>query len=207
MSDIPLPDDPQMSLLGDPLAAESVPGSERRLRQVGTNRARRAIKAAQAAQRTSLERAADHLNGMVSSPAFLTVHIVWFAVWIAWNSGALGLPKFDPYPFGFLTMVVSLEAIFLSIFVLMSQARESYIAELREEFSLQVVLRMEAEITKTLQLVAGLYTRLGHRVGQDPELSAMLQPLDADSIEEELLAQLRAVREERWQAMLRSRRS
>ena len=67
-------------------------------------------------------------------------------------------------------MVVSLEAIFLSIFVLMAQKRESAIAELREELALQVNLRIEEEMTKTLQLVAGLYTRLGHRVAEDPEL-------------------------------------
>ncbi len=75
-------------------------------------------------------------------------------------------------------MVVSLEAIFLSIFVLMAQQRESAIAELREELSLQVSLRVEQEVTKTLQLVAGLYTRMGHRVSDDPELHHMLQPLD-----------------------------
>ena len=75
-------------------------------------------------------------------------------------------------------MVVSLEAIFLSIFVLMAQKRESAIAELREELALQVNLRIEEESTKTLQLVAGLYTRLGHRVSDDPELADMMQPLD-----------------------------
>ncbi|HEX6059127.1 MAG TPA: hypothetical protein VFZ11_08930, partial [Gemmatimonadaceae bacterium] len=50
----------------------------------------------------------------------------------------------------------------------------------------------EEEITKTLQLVAGLYTRLGHRVGEDEELKIMLQPLDPERIEEELIAQIRA---------------
>src|SRR5690349_24242941 len=88
-------------------------------------------------------------------------------------------------------MVVSLEAIFLSIFVLMSQNRESAIAELREEVTLQVNLRMEEEVTKTLQLVAGLYTRLGYRMGEDAELHDMLQPLDASAIEAELIAQIR----------------
>jgi uncharacterized membrane protein len=166
-------------------------GFERRTRQAGTNRARRAIKAAHAAQRTAMERFADHLTGVASSTPFLVAHVFWFAGWILWNTGAFGLPAFDPYPFGFLTLVVSLEALFLSIFVLMSQAREAKIAELREEISLQVTLRMEEEVTKTLQLVAGLYARLGHTVGQDPELSDMLQPLDADGIEQELVDQLR----------------
>jgi uncharacterized membrane protein len=91
-----------------------------------------------------------------------------------------------------MTTIVSLEAIFLSIFVLMAQQRESAIAELREELGLQVNLRVEQEVTKTLQLVAGLYTRLGHRVSDDPELHHMLQPLDVRAIERDLLAQIEA---------------
>ena len=122
-------------------------------------------------------------------------HVVWFAGWILANTGALGIRPFDPFPFGLLTLVVSLEAIFLSIFVLMAQSRESTVAELREEVSLQVVLRMEEEVTKTLQLVAGLYTRLGHQVGDDPELREMLGPLDADEIERDLVDQIKAARE------------
>ena len=122
-------------------------------------------------------------------------HVVWFAGWILANTGALGIRPFDPFPFGLLTLIVSLEAIFLSIFVLMAQSRESTVAELREEVSLQVVLRMEEEVTKTLQLVAGLYTRLGQQVSEDPELRDMLGPLDADEIERDLVDQIKAARE------------
>jgi uncharacterized membrane protein len=87
-------------------------------------------------------------------------------------------------------MIVSLEAIFLSIFVLMAQKRESAIAELREELVLQVNLRIEEEVTKSLQLVAGLYTRLGLRVAEDPDLVDMIAPLDIVSIERDLVAQI-----------------
>ena len=121
-------------------------------------------------------------------------HVVWFAAWILANTGALGIHPFDPFPFGLLTLVVSLEAIFLSIFVLMAQSREATVAELREEVSLQVVLRMEEEVTKTLQLVAGLYTRLGHQLSNDPELRGMLGPLDADKIERDLIEQIKQAR-------------
>jgi uncharacterized membrane protein len=154
--------------------------------------AMRAVKAVHTADRTRMERLADQMTRIASAPYFLTMHIFWFALWIVINVGATPIPPFDPYPFGLLTMVVSLEAIFLSIFVLMSQARESAIAELREELTLQVNLRMEAEVTKALQLVAGLYTRLGHKVGDDPELQEMLQPLDSESIERELMEQIEA---------------
>jgi uncharacterized membrane protein len=87
---------------------------------------------------------------------------------------------------------VSLEAIFLSIFVLMTQNRESRIGELREELTLQVNLRIEEEITKTLHLVAGLYSRLNLQLADDPELRAMLEPLDPQAIESDLADQINA---------------
>ena len=149
------------------------------------------------AQRSRIEVIADGLTRWAASTPFLLVHVIWFAGWMLVNTGALGVPPFDPFPFGLLTMIVSLEAIFLSIFVLMAQSRESAIAELREEVSLQVVLRMEEEVTKTLQLVAGLYARAGHAVADDAELREMLGPLDATDIEQDLIQQIEAARHPR----------
>jgi uncharacterized membrane protein len=165
---------------------------ERRKRRYVANLAFGAIKAQHAAHRTLLERAVDKLNEVASSTWFLVLHAIGFAFWLLWNTGQLGMRPVDPFPFGLMTTIVSLEAIFLSIFVLMAQQRESAIAELREELGLQVSLRVEQEVTKTLQLVAGLYTRLGHRVSDDPELHHMLQPLDVKAIERDLLAQIEA---------------
>jgi uncharacterized membrane protein len=174
-----LPDDPYRSLTAT---------DRRGVRSV--SRAMRALKAGHAADRTVVERFADALTRAASSALFFNLHVVWFVVWIVWNTGTFGLVPFDPFPFGLLTMVVSLEAIFLSMFVLMAQSRESAIAELREELTLQVNLRIEQEVTKTLQLVAGLYTRMGYKMADDPELMEMLKPLDAEGIEKELLAQI-----------------
>ncbi|HEY4217034.1 MAG TPA: DUF1003 domain-containing protein [Gemmatimonadaceae bacterium] len=163
---------------------------DRRRGRLIANRAFGALKAQHAAEHTWVEAAADRLNVVAASTPYLVIHLVWFGLWIPWNLGWFGLPLFDPYPFGLLTMIVSLEAIFLSIFVLMAQKRESAIAELREEMALQVSLRIEEESTKTLQLVAGLYTRLGHRVAEDPELMAMMQPLDVAALEKDLMTQI-----------------
>src|ERR1043166_12684 len=160
---------------------------DRRQRRLVANRAIGAVKAQQAKGRTIIGVLADVLTDFAASTPFLLIHVAWFLVWITWNTGMLRLAPFDPYPFGLLTMVVSLEAIFLSIFVLMAQKRESAVEELGEEMSLQVVLRLEEEVTKTLQLVAGLYTRLGHKFAEDPELHEMLQPLDIHAIERELM--------------------
>ena len=187
-----MPPDPIQAPGANSAPEEGPRPTERRLRRAGMSRALRAMKAQKAADRTATERLADWLTDVAGSTAFLIFHVVWFATWLVWNVGLLGLRPFDPFPFGFLTLVVSLEAIFLSIFVLLGQRRESAIAELREEVTLAVMLRAEEEITKTLQLVAGLYARLGQRVGEDEELQVMLQPLDPDLIEAELLEQIRA---------------
>ena len=97
---------------------------ERRRRRLVANRAIGALKAKHASERTLIQAIADRLNYAASSAPFLVFHAVWFVIWMAWNVGLFGLRPFDPFPFGLLTMIVSLEAIFLSIFVLMTQGRE-----------------------------------------------------------------------------------
>ena len=167
--------------------------AERRVRRsTGINTAFRAIKAQHSSNRSRVEVLADRMIGFASSTPFLVVHAIIFIAWIVWNVPGIPLPRFDPYPYGMLTTIVSLEAIFLSIFVLMTQSRESRIGELREELTLQVNLRMEEEITKTLHLVAGLYARLGLKMADDPELRAMLEPLDPKKIENDLAEQISA---------------
>ena len=179
---------------GPTIVTEAPASTEKRRirRSTGLNKAFRAIKAQHSANRTRSEILADRMIGLASSTAFLVIHAVLFIVWIVWNIPGVPLPKFDPYPYGMLTTIVSLEAIFLSIFVLMTQSRESKIGELREEVTLQVNLRIEEEVTKTLHLVAGLYSRLGLKLADDPELKAMLEALDPKRIEEDLAEQIHA---------------
>ncbi|HEX2189376.1 MAG TPA: DUF1003 domain-containing protein [Longimicrobiaceae bacterium] len=173
---------------GEPPVDPGVP--DRRARRVLADRHMEAVKARYVAGRTRMERTADTLIRIASSTPFLALHVAWFAVWIAWNVGAFGLVPFDPFPFGLLTMVVSLEAIFLSIFVLITQNRESAIAELREEVTLAVELSVEAETTKILQLLLGLYSRMGFAIGEEEELRRLLEPLDKERIERELSEQI-----------------
>src|ERR1700694_5701990 len=91
-------------------------------RTPGINPAFRAIKAQQSSSRSSMEVLADRMIGFASSTPFLVIHAVIFIGWIYWNLPFSGLRKFDPYPLGVLTTIVSLEAIFLSIFVLMCES-------------------------------------------------------------------------------------
>jgi CRP-like cAMP-binding protein len=93
------------------------------------------------------DRLADLLTRSASNINFTYFSFTWFAVWIVVNLGMIpGIRSFDPYPFGFLTMVVSLEAIFLSLFVLISQARQAKRDKIRNDIEYEVNLRAEVEI-------------------------------------------------------------
>ena len=166
---------------------------ERRAVRAAFNRPMVALKAVHTSDRTFMEKLAVGWTRVAGSTAFLVVHLIWFVIWIAWNTGTLRVPAIDPYPFGLLTTIVSLEAIVLSIFVLIGQSREAKIAELRDELTFQINLRIEAEVTKNLQLVAGLYTRMGYRFSEDDELREMLKVMDAEGMERELMEQIKKV--------------
>ncbi len=134
---------------------------------------------------------ADKLTNFSSSPRFLFANVLIFSLWIAMNSGVItGFVPFDPYPFGFLTMAVSLEAIFLSIFVLVSQNRASQTATIRDELNLRVNLIAEQEITKILKMQLALNKRLKVNKEIDEELEHMIQDIKASTLEHSILEQL-----------------
>lgn len=144
-----------------------------------------------AKRRTRSDRLTDALVTRAGTFTFILVHVALFGLWIFANSGFLsGIRAFDPYPFNFLTMAVSLEAIFLSLFVLISQNRDSKIADLRQEFDVQVNMIAEREITKIINLLAYLMNHLNVPYAEDAELRRMMRPLDIDEIREELEQQL-----------------
>jgi uncharacterized membrane protein len=89
--------------------------------------------------------AADRITAFSGSMTFVYLHVAWFGLWVAVNVGLhlLGLPRFDPFPFGLLTMIVSLEAIFLGTFVLISQNRQSQRADIRSQLDFENNLRSE----------------------------------------------------------------
>jgi len=95
---------------------------------------------------TALERVADWISWFSGSMQFLLLNAVWFMIWIAVNVWPLGVPQFDPFPFGLLTMIVSLEAIFLSCFVLISQNRQSDKDRVRSNIEYEVNIKAELEI-------------------------------------------------------------
>lgn len=135
------------------------------------------------------EKLADTITASTGSVAFLLLNAYWFAIWIVLNVGIVpGVVPFDPFPFGLLTMIVSLEAIILSVFVLLSQNRAAHIDNLREELHLQVNLIAEEEITKVLEILADIRTKMGIKK-EDTELARMLERIDTSYIERTLQKQ------------------
>lgn len=149
------------------------------------------IEARLSQKRTKSEKIADFLVNWVGSNISILCHFAVFVFWIAVNTKSIfNFEPFDPFPFIFLTMVVSLEAIFLSIFVLISQNRESKISDLREEIDIQINLIAEQEITKIINILAYLMKHLNVPYEKDPELRRMMRPLNTDEIESELEREL-----------------
>ena len=147
----------------------------------------KSFKAEADSKRTFSQRVADLLTKTFGSIGFFMLNAIWFAAWIVVNLGFVpGVPVFDPFPFGLLTMVVSLEAIFLSVFVLISQNRDSRVDDLREEIDLQVDVITEQELTKLMNLVALLLKKQGIDISDDTEAQEMMRMTDVKKIQKAL---------------------
>lgn len=130
---------------------------------------------------------ADAMTSFFGSVPFLIINIVLAGVWILINTERVdGIPIFDPFPFVLLTTVLSLEAIFLTIVVLISQARQNQTTTIRDELELQVNLIAEREITKILRLLKKVLEKQGVEVSRDEELTEMLEDIDESYIERKL---------------------
>jgi uncharacterized membrane protein len=129
-------------------------------------------------QSTWQERLAAAITAFTGSMTFVVLHLVLFGGWITINSGLLGLAAFDPFPFVMLAMIASVEAIFLSTFVLISQNRMAAMNDRREELNVQVTLLAEHEITRLLQMTEAIARHLGAALpsGDLDELKHDVQP-------------------------------
>ena len=126
---------------------------------------------------------ADRITAFAGSMLYVWLHVGWFTVWIAINVGLFGLAAFDEFPFGLLTMIVSLEAIFLSTFVLISQNREAQQADRRARLDLQINMLAEQEVTRLAKMVAEIHEHLGLDDGEhDEELEEMKQPVKVEDL-------------------------
>jgi uncharacterized membrane protein len=118
------------------------------------------------------------VTAVVGSMFMVWLNLVWFVAWISLHEA--GIVDFDPFPFGLLTMIVSLEAIFFSLFVLIAQNRQAELADKRAKLDLQVNLIAEHEVTKLISMVDRIQRHLG--LSEDPEVTAMQEPTHVDEL-------------------------
>jgi len=116
-------------------------------------------------KRTTVQKTADWIAEFSGSIAFLVLHIILFTAWIVLNLGWIpGVPIFDPFPYGLLTMSVSLEAIFLSVFVLLSQNRQAAKDRIRSDIEYDVNLKAELEIAHLHEKMDHLTAEMARRL-------------------------------------------
>ncbi len=132
--------------------------------------------------RTVVDRIADTIGGFSGSMTFVFLHMLWFTTWFLLNTLPLGIKHFDPYPFILLAMVVSVEGVLLSTFVLMKQNRMQARIDVRDQLDLQINLLSEKEVTKTLQLLRAICEKLEIKPSpdDDDELSEMAGTTSVD---------------------------
>jgi len=109
---------------------------------------------------TALLRIADWIAWFSGSMPFLILNGAWFIIWILLNKLPLGIEPFDPYPFGLLTMIVSLEAIFLSCFVLISQNRQAQKDKVRADIEYDVNIKAELEVAHLHEKTDRIYENM-----------------------------------------------
>lgn len=143
------------------------------------------LRAQRSRERNVQDRLADGITYLSGRMAFVYLHVIWFAAWIAINTGRVGFSIFDPYPYGLLTMIVSLEAIFLSTFVLISQNRLSEEADRRADLDLHIGLLTEAETTYALKMLHAIQRKL-EIPDEEPALADFLMATNPEDVLEEI---------------------
>lgn len=138
-------------------------------------------------QRSADERIAEAISRFAGSMRFVYLHLALVGLWVAINLGVTPLPRFDP-TFVVLAMVASVEAIFLSTFVLITQNRMAAIADKRADLDVQISLLAEHEITRVVALVSQIAERMGIESAQDPELAELSRDVQPERVLDSLEA-------------------
>jgi uncharacterized membrane protein len=141
-------------------------------------------------EKTFQARMADRITRFTGSMLFVFIHLTIFGAWIVINLGWTPFPRFDR-SFVVLAMIASVEAIFLSTFVLISQNRMQQLADKRADLDLQVSLLAEHEVTHLIQLVTAIGERLGVDESHDPELEELARDVAPEKVLDEMEHQTR----------------
>ena len=131
-------------------------------------------------------RVADAITHFTGSMRFVYLHLALFGLWVIFNLGLIpSVPQFDP-SFVILAMVASVEAIFLSTFILISQDRMAAAADKRADLDLQINLLSEHEVTKLIALVSSIADRMGVKTEVDPEVDELKQDVAPEAVLDEI---------------------
>jgi uncharacterized membrane protein len=128
------------------------------------------------------DRIADRISRLCGSMSFIYLHLAWFGVWVLANTILPTRFHFDEYPFSFLTLIVSLEAIFLSTFIMISQNRQSILSERRAQLDLQINMLSEQENTKMLCLLQQIAGKLNIENGEDREIELLAKAVKPEQL-------------------------
>ena len=132
-------------------------------------------------KRSLVDRIADLIGGFSGSMTFVGIHVLWFVLWFLINTGVIAVVRrFDPYPFILLAMIVSVEGVLLSTFVLMKQNR----------MQKRIDILSEKEVTKALQLLQAICAKLDIEVWSDSELEEMASTTSIDLIAQQVQTEL-----------------
>ncbi len=132
------------------------------------------------------QRVSDAICAFSGSTTFVCLHAIWFVAWILLNLDVGGWKPFDPFPYGLLTMIVSLEAIFLSTFVLISQNRQAKLGDQRADLDVQIDLLAEHEVTRILCVVSAIAEKLQIQIPTGPEMRELEKEVEPDELLKEL---------------------
>ena len=173
----------------DESSVEERAASVRKLTAKNVYAVRKLQDAAQA-RRTLGDRIADLVTKFCGSTSFVWIHVLWFASWVSLNTVKRFGLQFDPYPYPLLTLVVSLEAIFLSTFILISQNRQQSLSDRRNHLDLQINMLSEQENTAMLRMLQSLVDHFGLEVEGAEDIRVMEKAtapeLLAEQIDKEL---------------------
>lgn len=133
------------------------------------------------------DRIADRVTAFAGSITFVLLHAALVGGWIVANLGLIPRVKpWDPFPFVMLAMIASVEAIFLSTFILISQNRMQHLADRRAELDVQIGLLTEHELTRAIQMLDGIATRLEAPRPPQPELEEIERDVQPEDVIREI---------------------
>jgi uncharacterized membrane protein len=137
-------------------------------------------------KKSAQDKLADSITTIIGSLYFVYIQLVFVCGWIALNARLFRVEPFDPFPFVMLAMITSVEAIFLSTFVLISQNRQAAMNQRRADLDLQINLLAEHEITRLIKVVDAL----AHKLGVDVEDAGHMAELERDVSPEDVLEEI-----------------